>query len=110
MQKTLKLKKYLIIFTLPTLIAFAFAFIIPFAQGLYLSFCKFSTVDNATWVGLNNYISAFTDNKDFTHALLATCLFTIVAVITINLLAFALALLLTRKIKGTNIFNSFSFD
>ena len=109
MQKTLKLKKYLIIFTLPTLIAFAFAFIIPFAQGLYLSFCKFSTVDNATWVGLNNYISAFTDNKDFTHALLATCLFTIVAVITINLLAFALALLLTRKIKGTNIFRTIFF-
>ena len=109
MQKTLKLKKYLIICTLPTLIAFAFAFIIPFAQGLYLSFCKFSTVDNATWVGLNNYISAFTDNKDFTHALLATCLFTIVAVITINLLAFALALLLTRKIKGTNIFRTIFF-
>ena len=109
MQKTLKLKKYLIIFTLPTLIAFAFAFIIPFVQGLYLSFCEFTTVDNATWVGFNNYISAFTDNKDFTHALLATCLFTIVAVITINLLAFALALLLTRKIKGTNIFRTIFF-
>lgn len=109
MQKTLKLKKYLIIFTLPTLIAFAFAFIIPFAQGLYLSFCKFSTVDNATWVGFDNYIKAFTDNKDFTHALLMTCLFTVVAMITINILAFALALLLTRKIKGTNIFRTIFF-
>ncbi len=109
MQKTLKLKKYLIIFTLPTLVAFAFAFIIPFAQGLYLSFCSFSTVDNAKWVGLDNYIRAFTDNKDFLHALVATCLFTIVAIVTINLFAFAIALLLTRKIKGTNIFRTIFF-
>lgn len=109
MQKTLKLKKYLIIFTLPTLIAFAFAFIIPFVQGLYLSFCSFSTVDNAKWVGLENYIRAFTDNKEFIHALLMTCLFTIVAMITINLFAFALAMLLTRKIKGTNIFRTVFF-
>ena len=109
MQKTLKLKKYLIIFTLPTLIAFAFAFIIPFAQGLYLSFCKFTTVENATWVGLENYIRAFTDNKNFTHALLVTSLFTIVAMITINLFSFALAMLLTRKIKGTNIFRTIFF-
>lgn len=109
MQKTLKFKKYLIIFTLPTLIAFAFAFIIPFAQGLYLSFCEFTTVDNAKWVGFNNYVRAFTDNKDFAHALLMTCLFTVVAMITINILAFALAMLLTRKIKGTNIFRTIFF-
>ncbi len=52
MQKTLK--KYFVIFTVPTLLAFAFAFIIPFAQGLYLSFCKFTTVKNAKWVGFDN--------------------------------------------------------
>ncbi len=109
MQKTLKLKKYLIIFTLPTLIAFAFAFIIPFVQGLYLSFCQFTTVKNAKWVGFDNYVRAFTDNNEFTHALLMTCAFTVVAMITINVLAFALALLLTRKIKGTNIFRTIFF-
>lgn len=109
MQKTLKLKKYLIIFTLPTLIAFAFAFIIPFLQGLYLSFCKFTTVKNAKWVGFDNYVRAFTDNKEFSHALLMTCAFTVVAMLTINILAFALALLLTRKIKGTNIFRTIFF-
>ena len=85
MQKTLK--KYFVVFTVPTLIAFAFAFIIPFAQGLYLSFCKFSTVENAEWVGFDNYIRAFTDNKDFFNALLLTCLFTVIAMITINVLA-----------------------
>ncbi len=107
MQKTLK--KYFVVFTVPTLIAFAFAFIIPFAQGLYLSFCKFSTVENAEWVGLDNYIRAFTDNKDFFNALVLTCLFTVIAMITINILAFTIALLLTRKIKGTNLFRTVFF-
>ncbi len=53
MQKTLK--RYFPIFVVPTLIAFAFAFIIPFIEGVYLSFCKFTTVGNAHWVGLENY-------------------------------------------------------
>ena len=57
MEKTLK--KYFLIFTLPTVIAFAFAFLIPFVQGVYLSFCKFTTVSNATWVGFKNYKDAF---------------------------------------------------
>lgn len=107
MQKTLK--KYFVVFTVPTLIAFAFAFIIPFAQGLYLSFCKFSTVKNAEWVGLDNYIAAFTDNKDFINALILTSCFTVIAMITINLFAFAIALLLTRKMKGTNVFRTIFF-
>ena len=107
MQKTLK--KYFVIFTVPTLIAFSFAFIIPFVQGLYLSFCKFSTVENAEWVGFENYIRAFTDNNDFIHALVLTCVFTVVCMITINILAFTIAMLLTRKIKGTNIFRTVFF-
>ena len=49
------LKRYSPIFVLPTLLAFIIGFIVPFAQGLYLSFCKFTTVDNAKWVGVANY-------------------------------------------------------
>lgn len=107
MQKTLK--RYFIIFTIPTVIAFAFAFIIPFIQGVYLSFCKFTTVGNATWVGLDNYKAAFSSGQGFTSSLAFTALFTVVSVLTINVLAFSLALLLTRKIKGTNIFRTIFF-
>lgn len=107
MQKTLQ--KYFIVFTLPTLIAFTFAFIIPFFQGIYLSFCKFSTIDNAKWVGFDNYIRAFTDNREFLHALLLTCVFTVVCMLTVNVSAFFLALLLTGKIRGTNIFRTVFF-
>ena len=107
MEKTLK--KYLIVFTFPTLIAFAFAFIIPFVQGLYLSFCRFSTVKNAKWVGARNYIRAFTDNKDFTSALWFTAAFTVLSLILINVFAFAIALMLTRKMWGTNLFRTVFF-
>lgn len=107
MEKTLK--KYFLIFTLPTLVAFAFAFIIPFVMGVYLSFCKFNTVENAKWVGIKNYITAFQGGQGFLSALLFTAAFTVLAIITINLLAFGIALLLTRKIKGTNIFRTVFF-
>lgn len=103
------LKKYALVFTLPTIIAFAIAFIIPFAMGLYLSFCSFTTVTDATFVGFQNYIKAFTSNKDFLNALWFTVKFAVVSIITINVFAFALALALTRKIKGTNLFRTIFF-
>lgn len=102
------LKKYFPIFVLPTLIAFAVAFIVPFIMGVYLSFCSFTTVVDAEYVGVGNYIKAFS-NKDFLNALLFTAKFAVVSVITINLCAFLMALLLTRKIKGANIFRTVFF-
>ena len=102
------MKRYFPIFVLPTLIAFFVAFIIPFIMGVYLSFCDFTTVTNATFVGFSNYIKAFT-NKDFLNALWFTIKFSVVAVITINVCGFILALMLTQKIAGTNIFRTIFF-
>ena len=106
MQKTLK--RYFPIFVLPTLIAFSFAFIIPFVMGVYLSFCKFKTITNAQFVGLDNYIKSFAD-KDFVNAFGFTLKFSVVSIVTINVFAFILALALTRKIKGTNLFRTVFF-
>lgn len=106
MQKTLK--RYFPIFVLPTLIAFSFAFIIPFVMGVYLSFCKFKTITNAQFVVLDNYIKIFAD-KDFVNAFGFTLKFSVVSIVTINVFAFILALALTRKIKGTNLFRTVFF-
>ena len=100
---------YYAFFTLPTLIAFAIAFFIPFLLGIYLSFTRFTTVTNAHWVGLDNYVRAFTENQDFVNAMIFTGKFTLVAVLLINIFAFSLALLLTRKIWGTNVFRTTFF-
>ena len=106
MEKTLK--KYFPIFVLPTLAAFTIGFIVPFAEGIYLSFCKFTTVNNAKWVGISNYVTALKD-ESFMYSFWFTVAFTVVSTITINLLAFAVALVLTRGIKGTNVFRTVFF-
>jgi raffinose/stachyose/melibiose transport system permease protein len=102
------LKRYTPFFVLPTLLAFVIGFIIPFIQGLYLSWCQFTTVDNAKWVGISNYVNAFTDSS-FLHAFGFTVAFAIVSILSINLIAFGLALLLTRELKGTNVFRTVFF-
>ena len=103
------LKRWFPVFALPTVIAFLIAFLIPFVMGLYLSFCEFRTVTDAQFVGFDNYITAFTANADFINALWFTIKFTVVSVLTINVIAFALALMLTRAIKGTNLFRTVFF-
>ncbi len=90
-------KKYYAFFTLPTILAFVIAFLIPFILGIYLSFTEFTTVTNSHWVGLNNYIRAFTDDKNFLNATIFTAKFAVVSIVLINVFAFALALLLTRS-------------
>lgn len=101
--------KWFSVFVLPTFAAFCIAFLIPFAIGLYLSFCKFRTVSDAQFVGLENYIRAFTENNDFLNSLWFTVKFSALSVTIINVSALLLALLLTRGIKGTNLFRTVFF-
>lgn len=102
------IKRYWPIFVLPTFLAFILGFIAPFIMGIYLSFCKFTTVTDAKFIGFSNYLKIFTD-PSFVHALWYTALFTVVSVILINVLAFTVALLLTKGFKGTNIFRTVFF-
>lgn len=102
------IRKYFPIFVLPTFAAFIIGFIVPFILGIYLSFCKFTTVTDAEFIGLSNYKGVFAD-ETFIHSLWFTALFTVVSVITINLFAFIVALLLTKKFKGTNLFRTIFF-
>jgi raffinose/stachyose/melibiose transport system permease protein len=102
------LKKYFLFFVGPALLAFMIAFVIPFIMGVMLSFSRFTTVMDITWIGFNNYIRAFS-NPDFLNALRLSAAFTVVSVIIINTAAFALALLLTRGFRGTNMFRTMIF-
>ena len=93
---------------MPTFLAFTIGFIAPFILGIYLSFCKFNTVTDAKFIGISNYIKAVQDTI-FQHAFIYTSLFAIVSIIVINICAFAIALALTKKLRGTNIFRTFFF-
>ena len=107
MQK--KIKKYWPVFLVPTVVAFAIAFVIPFVTGLYLSFCDFTTITDATFVGFDNYVKAFSKGQMFLKSFGFTSLFTVISIVTVNIIAFTLAYFLTKKIKGTNFFRTVFF-
>ena len=106
MQKSMK--RYLPIFVLPTLLAFASGFIMPFGMGLWLSLCEFTTVTDAKFVGLANYVKALQDTV-FLHSFWYTALFAVVSLVVINVFAFLLALALTQSMRGTNLFRTVFF-
>ena len=111
MEKSIR--KYFWIFALPTMAAFTIGFIVPFVYGIFLSFCKFTTVTDWSWVGFKNYTRIFVVNgivdTSFLHSIWYTALFTIVSVLIINLVSFAIAMALTKGIRGTNIFRTVFF-
>ncbi|HNZ95294.1 MAG: L-arabinose transport system permease protein AraP [Spirochaetes bacterium ADurb.Bin315] len=106
MDKTLR--RWAPLFVLPALICFIIAFLVPMIMGLVLSFFKFSTVTDGVFVGWSNYKRIFTD-MDFVTSLWMNVRFTVVTVISINILAFFLALLLTQGVKGTNVYRTIFF-
>lgn len=102
------IKRYMPIFVLPTLCAFILGFIVPFIMGIGLSFCKFTTVTDAKFVGLSNYVDALQDTV-FQHSFWYTALFAVVSLAVINVIAFALAMALTQNMRGTNVFRTIFF-
>jgi raffinose/stachyose/melibiose transport system permease protein len=90
-------------------VAFLIAFAIPFVMGLFLSFTEFRTVSDAKFVGFENYIKAFSNDSGFLESLWFTVKFSIISVITINIIAFFLALILTKSVPGTRIFRTIFF-
>ena len=111
MEKSIK--RYWPLFVLPTMAAFTIGFLIPFVYGIFLSFCKFTTVVDWKWVGFKNYTKIFVVNgevdKTFIHSLWYTTLFTVVTMIIINVVAFAIAWCLTKGIKRTSLFRTVFF-
>ena len=102
------IKKYWPFFLLPTLAAFIIGFVWPFLWGIFLSFHKFTTISKTTFVGLDNYLKVFQDST-FVSAFWFTAKFTVVSTVLINVIAFAIALALTRGLKGTNVFRTVFF-
>lgn len=104
------LRRWWSLFVLPIMAAFAVGFLWPFLSGLYLSFCRFTTISNASFVGLANYVQAFTDGSSrFVHALWFTALLALCATVLVNAAGLAAALGLTKGIWGTHLFRTVFF-
>ena len=102
------IRRWFPLFMGPMVAAFCIGFVWPFLQGIYLSFCQFKITRSAKWVGLDNYVRALSDQA-FGRAFWYTALFTVVTVVLINVLAFAVAYALTQKMKGANLFRTVFF-
>ena len=103
------------VFLLPLMAAFCIGFVWPFIQGIYLSFCTFTTTSNAKLNGImnnkaffSNYIKAFND-PTFVRSFWYSALFAVVSLIIINVLAFTVAYFLTKELKGSNLFRTVFF-
>lgn len=94
------------LFLLPTLLAFVMVIIIPFIYGIYYSFTNWQGTGAATaWVGLDNYKAIFQEPA-FLHSFLVTLLFTVLNVISVNVVAFVISLLVTSEIRGRNVYRA----
>ena len=114
MEKIMKKNPlYFCLFLLPTLLAFMIGFVIPFGMGIYMSLFQFNTIDKMEWVGFDNYMQIFTgDEKEVglvVNSFWFTALFAILSTIAINVIAFMVAVLLTRNFGGTNLFRTIFF-
>ena len=102
------IQKWFPLFILPTFVCFCIGFIWPFIQGIYLSFCNFNTPDDATFIGITNYVKALTD-PGFVHAFWNTAGFAVISILLINIVAFAIAYALTQPMWGANLFRTVFF-
>ena len=94
-----KLTEFL--FLLPTLLAFVLVIIIPFILGIYYSFTDWQgTGAVSKMVGFENYAAIFQD-AGFLHSFLVTLLFTVLNIITVNVVAFVISLLVTSSSSRT---------
>ena len=110
MEKIMKKNPvYFALFALPTLIAFMIGFVVPFGMGIYLSFCDFNTMDDAEFVGVANYMEIFSGDETFVHSFWFTALFAVISTVAINVIAFLVAVLLTKNFGGTNLFRTVFF-
>ena len=99
-----KLTEFL--FLLPTLIAFLMVIIIPFIFGIYYSFTDWQGTGAVNRVvGFENYKAIFQE-PGFLHSFLVTLLFTVLNIITVNVVAFIISLLVTSEIRGRNIYRA----
>ena len=98
--------KNFLMFAGVTTIIFAAVVIIPFLYGLYLTFTSWDGVSaNKPFVGIANYLSTFSDAA-YWQALGRTLIYSLIAVVLVNVVAFTLAFLVTSGVKGQNFFRA----
>ncbi|MFT8322165.1 MAG: sugar ABC transporter permease [Bacillus sp. (in: firmicutes)] len=98
------------LFVGPVFLAFVIVVLIPFFSGVFYSFTDWNGITGQIkWVGLDNFIYLFTDDKQFQQSFLLTTKYTVISIILTNLIGFGLAILVTQMLKTRNILRTVFF-
>jgi raffinose/stachyose/melibiose transport system permease protein len=97
------------LFLAPVLFAFVMVIVVPFCLGVYYSFTSWSATarlgDSLKFIGLSNYAKILKD-PSFAYSFMLTVGYTILNMIAINVVSFALAMMVTRSLKGRNVYRA----
>ena len=105
-MKSTNNKKDFCMFALPGMFCFFAVVIVPFIYGVYLTLTDLNGVSKVkNFIGLANFAGVLKDAQ-FWSSLALTFKYVIAVVVLVNVLAFAIAYLLTRGIKGQNFFRA----
>ena len=93
-------------FALPGLFCFLAVVIVPFLYGVYLTMTDWNGVSQVkNFVGFRNFAGVMKDGQ-FWRSLLLTFQYVVFVVVIVNVMAFGIAYLLTRGMKGQNFFRA----
>ena len=96
------------LFLAPVLIALIMVVVIPLLYGVYYSFTNWDGINTPVFAGISNYMQLLGD-EGFRNALWFTTKFAVVSIVLINAIGLGLALLVTQKLKGSNIMRTVFF-
>jgi raffinose/stachyose/melibiose transport system permease protein len=97
-------------YTLPAIVLVTMMMYIPFIMSGYYSLTEWNGISKeAKFIGLDNFVTIFVKSKDFLNALVFTGKYTVVFVVCSNVFALFLAVCLTKKFRGANVFRGIFF-
>ena len=93
----------------PWIIGFVVFYLGPTVASFVLSFTQYNIMSPPVWIGLQNFVYAFTQDPQFWNSLLKSVTFAVESVPTGMVISLGLALLLTMRYRGTSIFRTLFF-
>jgi multiple sugar transport system permease protein len=95
------------LFLLPWIIGFIVFLMIPLGMAAYSAFTRWVLIDPPPrWIGLENFKTMFTEDKDFWWSLGITAKYMAMTLIPFMILGLAVSLLLNQKLPGMNFFRT----
>ena len=99
-----------LLFTVPLLVIFTIVVVIPFVIGIYYAFFDWDGIgaNPMVFTGLENFRVLLEDER-FLRSAWLTVLFTVMSVVSVNVVGLAFALLVTSKLKLANLARTMLF-